>query len=717
MLVSTLVVALLIAWSSWKKKTTRARSLMVFALGLAVWAVAEIIYSNESSPYFILAVNLSSLSTSLTAMALFIFAVEFTNVGKITWRELLLLLIEPLLTQFLLSAMPFGEFFPDIRVLGPAALWASSGSWLWVHIVYVTIIILVALVVLAQALFNGTVAYRRLLRMLVIGVFFPLMANIAEMMGFFPLKSASLTFVAFLFLGTVLLISIFFHRLLDIVLISRNRIIDDMEDGWVVLDRENRIVDLNAAAESIIGIPRNKIFDQPVEKVLTDWPNLVRRVGSERDLDMRGSVTIQGERRYLDLRFSTLRDRSRAQLGQLISWHDITERRKVEDARQRARDEMFSLLYSISGAASRAESLSDFITASIYQLAYSFHSQVGVVFLVDESMEPKEGIRLLLAAHIGLEASMVADMGGISADDELVSWVIEHRETLIVEDIAGDQRLPSKLREALQGSLLFVPMISDDSLVGIIVMVRVQGNYSNDEIARLTVAAERVATYIQSDKRRELAIALSERRRLVRDLHDSVTQKLYGLITLTEAAQAGVEAGATELPVQSLTKIGENARQALKEMRLFLHQLQPIDLEREGLAAVLYKRLEAVEGRADMKARLLCDEEIALSLEKEVAMYFIAQEALNNVLKHAAARSVIVTLKQGRSNVRLEIVDDGRGFNPKTIGKGGMGLRNMRERARQVGGKFSLVSNPGKGTKIIITVKKDFSLKSHQKRR
>ena len=141
-------------------------------------------------------------------------------------------------------------------------------------------------------------------------------------------------------------------------------------------------------------------------------------------------------------------------------------------------------------------------------------------------------------------------------------------------------------------------------------------------------------------------------------------------------------------------------------MRLFLYEMQPMDLAKEGLASVLHHRLAAVEGRADVKARLLTDENISLSKDKEVALYYISQEALNNILRHAHAKSISVTLKQTRQNVVLEIVDDGRGFDPQKVDRGGMGLHNMKERASQVNGKFKIVSKPGNGTKIIVTVAK-----------
>jgi NarL family two-component system sensor histidine kinase LiaS len=124
-----------------------------------------------------------------------------------------------------------------------------------------------------------------------------------------------------------------------------------------------------------------------------------------------------------------------------------------------------------------------------------------------------------------------------------------------------------------------------------------------------------------------------------------------------------------------------------------------------------------VEGRADIKARLLADENVFLSEDKEVALYFIAQEALNNVLRHAHAKSVLVTIKQGKRNVILRIQDDGTGFDPKKVERGGMGLSNMKERALQVNAKLKVVSKPGQGTQIIITVEKDQTVKPSERRR
>ena len=425
--------------------------------------------------------------------------------------------------------------------------------------------------------------------------------------------------------------------------------------------------------------------------------------------------TQEGGWRYLNIRISPLVNDHKDPFGHLVVWRDITERRMADDARQRARDEMFVLLSAISSEASQAESLEEFLTESIYQFIYPFHSQVVAIFLTDEKRDASEEQKFFINSHFGLTQEAVDAMPSLSFDSPLFGLAFKEREPMMVEEPADERLLPASLREAGCACLLVVPLSTqagdESKTLGCMCIGRKEKPYfTQDEIVRISTISDHMANLIDSDRRRKLAIALTERQRLMRDLHDSVSQKLNGVVIQTEAAQAGLEAGNQGDMAALLAKIGDHARQAVKEMRLFLYQMQTVDLEKEGLTSTLHHRLSAVEGRADMSARLLADENISLSTEKEVALYYIAQEALNNILKHARAQNVLVTLKRGRKNVILEIKDDGRGFDPKNVDLGGLGLANMKERAAKVKAKFQLQSKPGEGTRIVITVAKDQSV-------
>jgi signal transduction histidine kinase len=212
---------------------------------------------------------------------------------------------------------------------------------------------------------------------------------------------------------------------------------------------------------------------------------------------------------------------------------------------------------------------------------------------------------------------------------------------------------------------------------------------------QIAIAIENAQLYNQS---RDLAV-LEERHRLARELHDSVTQSLYSLVLLTEGWRRILVGNGHNQAAQYLARVGEIASQALKEMRLLILELRPPTLEQEGLIGALQKRLDAVENRVGIKARVIMDEycNIPISLEKE--LYWIAQEALNNSLKHANASMVTVRIQVIDKNVVLKVVDDGIGFDLKTVeNQGGMGLSNMRERAIRVGGKVTVESSIGEGT-------------------
>jgi len=151
--------------------------------------------------------------------------------------------------------------------------------------------------------------------------------------------------------------------------------------------------------------------------------------------------------------------------------------------------------------------------------------------------------------------------------------------------------------------------------------------------------------------------------------------------------------------------LGEISQQALKEMRLLVYELRPLVLRREGLAGALQQRLDAVEKRAGVDARLLVDGEVELPASVEEALYRIAQEALNNALKHAGASNVTVYVRGHNGNVELEVVDDGAGFGLSAASEdGGLGLTSMRERTETIGGELKVVSAPGEGTRVRVSL-------------
>jgi signal transduction histidine kinase/ligand-binding sensor domain-containing protein len=203
-------------------------------------------------------------------------------------------------------------------------------------------------------------------------------------------------------------------------------------------------------------------------------------------------------------------------------------------------------------------------------------------------------------------------------------------------------------------------------------------------------------------RERERAVA-EERNRLARELHDSVTQALYGVTLYSQAAAGHLALGHMDRVTEHLQELQDTAQEALAEMRLLVFELRPPILEEQGLVAAFQARLLAVEGRTGLKTEFKTNVEKRLPLDVEEGLYRIAQEALNNALKHAQARHVKVHLRHTEHTVTLEIADDGIGFDPTTAhDRGGLGLSAMEERAAELGGRLTVQSAPGSGTRIVV---------------
>ena len=692
-----------------QRKIRGAASLVVFSYALIFWACAygillyKTIYQPQSDGRFWL--GLITLSATVTATALLTFIISYTSheewLGK--WG-ILLLCLEPLTTQILFWTSRWQPYFSTSYLLTKAGIFLNPSPWYWINASYSDGLIILALILLTQTFLNKPRQYLLQSLTIVIAVFIPILTKIVSLAVFTFNLNLEPPLASFAVTGGLLVYSIYRYKLMDIAPIARDMVVESMREGWMVLDLSNRIVDLNPAAEALLGVTREETFGKPAEDFLQNLLKLDQEP-SMRETELRGSVNVNGELRYLSVRILPLIHTHEQQVGKVVLWRDIAEHKRADNARQLARDEMFVLLHSISDTAFRTVNQNDFLTESISQIVYAFHSQAGLIYLLEDVGSQAGAPKFYLAAHHGVARKELGHLSAAPAVTRVVTHIIEQQEPFFAPDISTDARFPPAMQQSGNKSMLMLPLMAGEQVLGVIGLVKKDEApaLGQGEITRLAIVAEELASFIRNDRTRKQALAQEERRSLGRDLHDSISQKLYGVVQLTEAAQARLETGST-VGAEDLARIGESARQTLKEMRLFIFQMKPMDLESKGLVAALNERLAAVEGRANMKARVLADENINLSLEKETILYNVALEALNNIIKYANAKAVTIFLKRRKSEVILEVADDGCGFDPKTVSTGGMGLKIMQERVAKVDGKLFIRSAPGNGTKVIASV-------------
>ncbi|MDZ7705292.1 MAG: PAS domain-containing protein [Trueperaceae bacterium] len=310
------------------------------------------------------------------------------------------------------------------------------------------------------------------------------------------------------------------------------------------------------------------------------------------------------------------------------------------------------------------------------------------------------------------------------ADAPHLQDVMRQRRPISIDNVRDDSPAAHSFRDAYGrafGTLpdylatwMGVPLIVRDRVIGMLSFEHRDVGYYTPARARLALAfANEVAIAIESARLYEAAqdkAALEERQHLARELHDSVSQALYGIVLGAHTARAQLDTlgddtlantNAVAAPLDYVTNL---AQAGIAEMRALIFELRPESLEQEGLTAALRKQAEALRYRHSLGLELTLGDEPDLPLATKQTLYRIAQEALHNIVKHARARQVSIELRHSPDQTRLVIGDDGVGFDPNGDFPGHLGLVSMRERAEAIGADLQLQSSPGHGTRLSVTL-------------
>jgi signal transduction histidine kinase len=227
-------------------------------------------------------------------------------------------------------------------------------------------------------------------------------------------------------------------------------------------------------------------------------------------------------------------------------------------------------------------------------------------------------------------------------------------------------------------------------------------------LAVIVSERRRAALELAESQRREGERAAMERQHIARDLHDSVSQSLFSTTLHVRTAQLALAREALDSagPVgEELGEIGQLTRGALAELRALIFELRPGALAEEGLVAALTKQASALTAREGLMIRVEGpDERLPLEPEVKEQLYLLGQEALANVVKHARASSATVRLAAKNDTVSIEVSDNGRGFDPAAVGREHFGLRSMRGRVADLGGRLEVRTAPGRGTVLYVEV-------------
>jgi len=494
----------------------------------------------------------------------------------------------------------------------------------------------------------------------------------------------------------------------------------------VTVDQDGKIIFGNTKLEELFGYRQEELVGQSIELLLPDRLRKihvehradylaaprVRPMGSGLDLVARhktgaefpievGLSTVQLHNDLLVI--GSITDISlRKQTEEMLEQRVIERTREIERRRQVA-DGLRDILKILNSNRPVDEILNHIV------------KQTGRLLKADASAIyrlPDEGEALVIQASQGLSDAYVAQ-ANIPITESRFGQTVLKRQVVTVSDVdrvLSDRNPETKTRrKALLNlgyhAVLAVPLTTKDEVYGSLMLYYTQPHeFSAEEVDLAVTFGDQAALAIANARLRtqvEQAAVAAERNRLARDLHDSVTQTLFSASLIAEVLPRLTRRNPSEAE-RRLAELRQLTRGALAEMRTLLLELRPSRLTEVELGDLLRQLSEAITGRARVPIHLQVEGRCTLPPDVKVSLYRTAQEALNNVAKHAQASQVRVQLRCQNNCVELTINDDGRGFLLERVPPGSLGLTIMHERAEAIDAALKIESQPGQGTGVSV---------------
>jgi nitrate/nitrite-specific signal transduction histidine kinase len=377
------------------------------------------------------------------------------------------------------------------------------------------------------------------------------------------------------------------------------------------------------------------------------------------------------------------------------------------DRRVAARTQELATLNAVAAVVSQSLDLERILDAALGEIMADLGFEAGVAFMLPE--RGGQGGEVRLTASRNLPDDVLA---GIRTHPP------EHLEQRLTALEGQPAPLPmssisEELRDLLQPggwrSAIQIPVNAKGTVFGALVLLtRREPDSSPEQLLSLAALGNQIGMAVDNARLYEHAeesAAAAERNRLARDLHDAVSQTLFSVSLIAEVLPR-IYARDPVQGAQRLDELRQLTRGALAEMRTLLLELRPADLAESNLSDLLKQLGEAVTGRARIPVEVRTDDAGSPPTEVGIALYRIAQEALNNVAKHSGATTATVSLRslgESGGGLLLTIEDDGAGFDSAAAGFGQLGLGIMRERAEAIGATLTISSAPGQGTTVSAT--------------
>lgn len=440
------------------------------------------------------------------------------------------------------------------------------------------------------------------------------------------------------------------------------------------------------------------------------WPTLIRQPLFISRIGSLFSIVLLTFLVYL-----TINRQSRLAAAVEQQTRELSEANTLLEERVEERTLELTMLLNISRSIASTLELEELLEQVLHKLLPVVDYTGGAILTLEDDT-------FTLSAHQGLFPEEPKQHSCYSIDNIIGHQLIGEQKPVLIPDVSTETPFAIAFRQAtgLQNdrsqyvrSWMGIPLIAREQVIGMLALHHREPAIYSQQNADLAMAfANQVAVAIENarlhEKAQRLAV-LQERQRLARELHDSVSQALYGIALGTRTARRLLDQ--TQMPNDSKVALSEPleyilslSEGGLAEMRALIFELRPESLENEGLVAALAKHAIAIQARHHIEVKTSFEEEPDASLTTKEVLYRVGQEALNNIVRHAGAKKITVSMSAADDQLVLEISDNGKGFDQNADFTGHLGLRSMHERVEQVGGTLIINSSSCHGTQIVAAV-------------
>jgi PAS domain S-box-containing protein len=511
-------VSVTLALFTWRRRSAPgAITLVWLMLAVAVWTLLYALrLSSVDLATKLFWAKARYLGIVVTPTAWSLFALQYTGREKwLTRRNLALLAIEPLCVLLVVWTNDWhGLYWSSTRleqVGSLVILETTHGVAFWLHTAYSYMLLLAGTFLYLQTLARSPRPYRGQSLALLVGALAPLAVHVIDILGLNPFPHLNPTPFAFVLAGIALFWGLFRFRLLDIVPVARSAVVASIPDGVIVLDDQNRIVELNPAAERIVGHPAAEVIGKPATQILSALHDLIVRYHDVTEAQVEIVLEAEGNQRTFDLRISALRNRRGHLTGRLLILRDVTERKRVREALEQRAVQLAAL-----------NRIGRHI-ASIFDLHELFQHAVDAV---------REDLGYLQAAILLME-EQTGELYVAAATDNFweiipenyrqivgrgaIGTAAETGETVLVQDASSDPRV-YRVGDYLSPSSLSVPIKVGERVIGVFeVEANVPNAFDENDVMvmntlsdQVAVAAENARLYAEAQQSRKAAEVASQ---------------------------------------------------------------------------------------------------------------------------------------------------------------------------------------------------------------